>query len=389
MSEFTTYDFRSIDRALTSAEMKEVNRLSSHIKVSSHKAVVSYSFGDFKHNPERVVEQYFDLLLYQSSYGQKQLIFKLPKDSVDYDELKRYEQVGNDFNGCTASIEVRDLNNFITIVFEFEIEEGDEWIDENGTSADEFIPLWRDIMNSDFSSLYAFWLKIQALKHEYNNKYYDDDDNEEDDDESYFPSLPNGLAKPSQSLLSFMQFFDIDKDEVAAAGAFVTAETKESIDYQSLINELSEREKTQWLIRLLNCETLLDVKLKKTLTTQHGDSSEVRTILSYGQVLEKVAEVKNKRLDSEKNAADVAHSKRMNEVQKNEVKLWVNVTIYLETKGGSSYDNAAKTLKDLYDMSLFFDKKDDFILKFKPIYAQCQKSTALMVRFSKLQLPTF
>jgi hypothetical protein len=82
-----------------------------------------------------------------------------------------------------------------------------------------------------------------------------------------------------------------------------------------------------------------------------------------------------------------AQIKRMNNLQKNEAKLWADVSTYLQSKGSNSYDNAAKTLKDLYDMSLFFNEKDDFMQKYKPIFLQCQKSKALMDRFVKLRLP--
>lgn len=67
MSEFQLYDFRRIDQALSAEEKKQVQGLSSHIDVTSRRAVVSYSYGDFKHDEEKVVEQYFDALLYQTN----------------------------------------------------------------------------------------------------------------------------------------------------------------------------------------------------------------------------------------------------------------------------------------------------------------------------------
>ncbi len=80
MSEYQYYEWQTIDRPLTDQEQAEVNRLSSHIEVSPTGAWVEYSWGDFKHDPKRVLAQYFDAFLYVTNWGSRELLFRFPKN---------------------------------------------------------------------------------------------------------------------------------------------------------------------------------------------------------------------------------------------------------------------------------------------------------------------
>ncbi|MBI2440239.1 MAG: hypothetical protein HYV35_02595 [Lentisphaerae bacterium] len=55
MSEYQYYEWQTIDRLLTEKEQEAVSRLSSHIDVSSSRAVVTYHWGDFKHDARTVL----------------------------------------------------------------------------------------------------------------------------------------------------------------------------------------------------------------------------------------------------------------------------------------------------------------------------------------------
>ena len=83
MSEYQYYEWQTIDRPLTASEQREVGGLSSHMDtVTSTQAIVTYSWGDFKHDPQKVLLKYFDAFLYDSNFGTRQLKFRLPKNLV-------------------------------------------------------------------------------------------------------------------------------------------------------------------------------------------------------------------------------------------------------------------------------------------------------------------
>ena len=90
MSEFQYYEFYSIDRALTSQERDEIDRLSSRFSPTARRAVFTYSYGDFRHNVESILLQYFDFFLYMANWGTKRMMFKFPEELINYDEVKRY-----------------------------------------------------------------------------------------------------------------------------------------------------------------------------------------------------------------------------------------------------------------------------------------------------------
>jgi hypothetical protein len=279
MSEFQHYYFRTIDKPLTAEEKKKVEGLSSHIDVSTRSAVVSYSYGSFKHDEEKVLEQYFDAMLFQTSWGQKKLMFRFPKDSVDYNAMKVYCIDGGNYTGYETVIIVRQSGNYTLLVVEYCDDDFEGWVEEK--ALDSLLDLRAQLMAGDFSCLYAFWLKILSLKED------DEDEDEEDygDDEYELPALPFGLVKPSSALKSFIEFYDIDEKIVKAAASFIAKKESKKPDYQALIADLDEATKTQWLIRLVNEETLLDVKLKKYLTNDSFDTSGGQ--ITFEQIMKK------------------------------------------------------------------------------------------------------
>jgi hypothetical protein len=90
MSEYEHYEWQTVDRLLTEAEQEAVSRLSSHIEVSSSRAVVTYSWGDFKHDPRQVLARFFDAHLYVANWGSRRLMFRFPTGLVSPDAINAY-----------------------------------------------------------------------------------------------------------------------------------------------------------------------------------------------------------------------------------------------------------------------------------------------------------
>ena len=78
VSEYQRYEFMTIDRPLTRAQLDEVNELSSHIEASSTHALIEYHWGDFKHDPIKVLREFFDGFLYWANWGSPELAFRFP-----------------------------------------------------------------------------------------------------------------------------------------------------------------------------------------------------------------------------------------------------------------------------------------------------------------------
>jgi hypothetical protein len=79
MSEYQYYEFQALDRPLTQEQMSELRAYSSRARITPSSFVNVYNWGDFKGNPLRWVEQYFDAFLYFANWGSRRFMLRLPK----------------------------------------------------------------------------------------------------------------------------------------------------------------------------------------------------------------------------------------------------------------------------------------------------------------------
>lgn len=90
MSEYQYYEFRAVDRALTGREIKELRALSTRASITATSFTNSYEWGDFKGDPNKLMERYFDLHVYVANWGSRRFAVRLPKGMVEPAELKRF-----------------------------------------------------------------------------------------------------------------------------------------------------------------------------------------------------------------------------------------------------------------------------------------------------------
>jgi hypothetical protein len=160
MSEYQHYEFHTIKRNLSRAEKAEVKKLSSHIAVSSSSAWVEYQWGDFKHDPIKVLERYFDLFVYDTNWGSQQIAFLWKAESVDYAVLQRF--VVND----VITVSRKKGHVLLSAVFEENYQDfiWDEDEDDDGNRFASFCPFYTEIEKGNFTALYVLWLKAIELR---------------------------------------------------------------------------------------------------------------------------------------------------------------------------------------------------------------------------------
>ena len=394
MSEFQLYDFRSIDRPLTDTARKTIASWSSRSKVSATKAVFTYSYGDFPQDIEEVTAQYFDMALYLTSYGTRQIVFRFPLKDVDYKALSAFDIDGSEATGYTTGIAIRKKGEFALVNIEYCDDDSSSWIDEEDNSLDDFLPLRDDILRGDYRSLFVFWLQIAYMIN--GEDLYEDDDNDDDDEDEYdgneaeslvMPPIPANLKTKSGALSGFMDFFGIDEDLVAAAATFSENTKTSEPNFEQLLTQLSEKEKTDWLSRLLKGETRLDAALKKRLLQFQTREKQSSKKVTLNQVLALVGEKESEREAQAAVDAHNAHVKKMNDLAKKEASLWISVENDLASKSHKQHDAGVQTMKDLYEMALYFNKNDHFLRKFRSILELFNTSKAKIDRMVKAGLP--
>ena len=198
MSEYQYYEWPTIDRPLSPSERETVAGLSSHMEtVTSTQAIVTYSWGDFKHNPHQVLLQYFDAHLYMANWGTRKLVFRFPKAVIDPQAIQPYCR--EDF------LELALEGNYYILEFTLDNEEPDyEWLEGEGILG-KSIPIREQIMQGDYRTLYLSWQKAVSIE------------DAEDDNQETEPPIPAGLGKLNSSHQAFIEFFELDEHLVKAA----------------------------------------------------------------------------------------------------------------------------------------------------------------------------
>jgi len=375
MSEFQQYQFRTIDEALNQEQKKRISALSSRSQVTSTSATFVYHYSDFRGNVEKLMTDDFDAMLYVSNWGTMRLMFRFPKSIIDTEAILQYAIVPNN---TESSLDFFYNDEVLVLDLTIYNEDGGGWMEEDDYSIGDFTPLRKAIIEGDYRMLYLTWVKIAQESNA---------DEDLEDEEISHPPIPNNLKKLDTSLFTFAKTFGINIDMVMAAASFSDKKPISKIDHIALLANLTNEEKNDFLIRLLDNETHLSIKLKKHLESSlpsKNNQNSSRNI-SLKELRNATSIEETKRLEKERVAALAAHIRRMDQIARDEELHWKSFHFNVDKKSGRSYDEATATLKDLSDMYMHRGKQKEFDTKLKKILEGIS-SKALLDRFSKLGL---
>lgn len=369
MSEYQYYEFQITDRPLTEEEQSEISALSRRVALTPTQAVFTYSFGDFRGDPKRVLEKYFDAMLYLANWGTKQLVFRLPRAIVDVEALAPYC-----FPDVISTSSTRD---YVALDICFHEEEGGFWVEGEGWLS-SLIPLRQDLLRGDFRLLYLAWLKAATLGEDFEDHLQTSEDHEdegdgyEEDDDSEIsrnqvePPVPANLQNLSQSLKSFVKLFEIDDDLIAVASeSGVPKSDATELDVGKWVTRLPEEERTDFLVRIARGEPHVDVLLMRRLhqfslanQVAHEKSiSRQRTIAELCRVAETRARL---RKEQQRQAAEQARIRQLDALAPKEPELWKQVFALIEKKQPKAYDEAVTFLVQLRDLAKHLGQSDRF-----------------------------
>ena len=258
MSEYQYYEWLALDTLLTDAQVGAVERLSSHMDVVTEaQAVVTYSYGDFKHDPLKVLVNYFDAFLYAANWGARTLAFRFPKSLLTKKALSPYllEDV----------IELKIVDSHWVLSLKSGDEGGGDWVEAEGM-LNRMADIRRQISNRDYRALYLLWLAETKRRASWDDG--DDDDDIEGSSQCEAPPAPAGLKSLGASLSAFCGFFEIDRQLVSTAAKDNPAPTARPMTRAKLklaVAALSRETANDYLLRLLSDEPQLGAKLRQQL----------------------------------------------------------------------------------------------------------------------------
>src|ERR1700709_716278 len=87
MSEYQYYEFQAIDRPLDRAAQDALRSISSRARITATSFTNHYEWGDFKGDPRKFMERWFDLHLYLANWNTRRFMIRVPKGFVNQADL--------------------------------------------------------------------------------------------------------------------------------------------------------------------------------------------------------------------------------------------------------------------------------------------------------------
>lgn len=381
MSEYQFYEFRTVDRSLTAAEISELRKLSSRAEITGTSFTNTYSYGNFRGDPDRMMAQYFDAFVYVANWGTRHFMVRLPVRGVDLPTIEAYAG-----GGLVFWIK----GEFVILSFCCDDEGGGGW-----EAGEEWMPglisLREELLNGDVRSLYLGWL----------SGIYGDVDDEEPE-----PPLPAGLRTLTAAQDALVAFLRIDRDllEVAAErSADRTEATRSQAQLAAWLQSRSAEERDAWLLGLLGdsaqasrSEILLQFRQSLRAAGSESDSpiAPPRTCRELREAMEARAK------EAERRRAEAAAAQRAKEAEQaaklRKLELdrlarridaaWDEIDRRISTKETNRYILAVKELTDLRELATRDGHLEQFDARLLELIRRHEKKPAFLARLSKAGL---
>jgi hypothetical protein len=204
VSEYQYYEFLAIDRPLDDAEQAEIRSLSTRARITATSFVNEYHWGDFKGNPNILMERYYDAHLYVANWGTHRVVFRLPCDLLDPDIVEDY-CVDDKLSAWIA-------DEFIVLDFSSEDDAGEFDFDyDPGALLSAIVGVRAELAAGDLRPLYLGWLAAYGVWER------DEDAFDRDADNDLEPAVPPGLGTLTAAQRALADFLRLDDDLLATA----------------------------------------------------------------------------------------------------------------------------------------------------------------------------
>lgn len=151
MSEYQYYEFLAIDRPLDAAEQAEVRSLSTRARITATSFVNEYHWGNFRGNPYRLMERYYDAHLYVANWGTHRVMLRVPSGLLGPDVVEEY---------CVGEqLSARVTDEFIVLDFTSEDHAGEFDFDHDAEALlSTIVGVRAELADGDLRPLYVAWL---------------------------------------------------------------------------------------------------------------------------------------------------------------------------------------------------------------------------------------
>jgi hypothetical protein len=383
VSEYQYYEFRAVDRPLTQRQMAELRELSTRAEITPTSFTNEYHYGDFRGDPRRLMEHYFDAFVYVANWGTHRVMFRLPRGLLDADTAAAY------CPGESAAFWVK--GKYAVVELCSNPEDGGGWEEGEGW-LDRLLPLREELLNGDLRCLYLGWLLCAQAG--------------ELRDDEIEPPVPPGLGRLSPALRALADYLRIDDALLLVAAERSTGRAPAGASRDELaewVKSLPTSEKDGILLRLLEADTPhLRAELLQTFRQARaavrpaaaGPGVPGRMVADLLAAAETRAEEERRREEEEaarererrQREQAAARARHLDALAGREPEAWRQVDTLIATKQPKPYDEAVQLLQDLRDVAERAGRREDFETRLGRLREQHARKPSLMERFRRAGL---
>jgi hypothetical protein len=374
MSEYQYFEFLAIDRPLTTAEIGILRSISNRARITPVSFVNHYNWGDFKGDPDKLMQLYFDAHVYVADWMTAVFMLRLPIDTLSKETVDAFQ------SSYMLAFKATKTHWIITWCLEesenydrFGQEGGEEWMAR-------LAPVREELLQGDIRSLYIGWLAgvtqgtIEADQME--------------------PLPVSGLNELTPSQQALAEFLEVDPDLLAGSGMGREKRQHETVSQAQMekwIDDLPEKEIRAVIKQILDGRSLQAERAVKNRfavwcrSLQKGtDNAPLRRVEELWKNAEKAEKIRLEQEAHVQSQEAIRHSKEreayLKNLSKNFPEMWKSVEKTVKRGSGLAYDEACKTIVDISDAHALAGSPSRFRQELETFMAGHMRRKALIQR---------
>jgi hypothetical protein len=386
VSEYQYYEFLAVDRPLDEAEQAELRSLSTRARITATSFLNEYHWGDFRGDPSRLMERYYDAHLYVANWGTHRVMFRLPCDLLDPEVVENY---------CAADqASAWVVGDFIVLDFTSDDEGGEFEFDYDAEALlSAIVGVRAELAAGDLRPLYLAWLAA------YGAWERDEDVFDRDADDDLEPPVPPGLGALSAAQHALADFLRLDDDLLAiAAQASPPLEETAADDLAAWVARLPVATKDRLLARVVRGDA---ARVRMELLRRfRGDTAATVPVPARRTVADLLDNAARRRADHDRRLAAQraedaarrekarleARERRLDKLADAEDAAWSRVEAMIATRKPAEYDAAVTLLIDLQALAERGDRYDAFTVRTIALRQTHARKPSLIERLNRNRL---
>lgn len=277
MSEYQYYEFIAVDRPLDDDEQAEMRSMSTRAEITATRFVNEYHWGDFRGEPNVLMEHYYDAHLYLANWGTHRIMLRLPVTILDPHTVEDYR--------ISNQVDARVTDEFVVLELTSEDEPDDSAEPEGALSA--IIGVRDELAAGDFRPLYLAWLAG------YGTWERDEDAFDHDHESEVEPPVPPGLTTltgPQRALADFLRLDDDLLTVAAESSPPIAGAACHRRELATWVENLPQAEKNLLLVRVVEDRpAVVRMELLRRFRDDHPTNSTVPPRRTVAELLDTAA----------------------------------------------------------------------------------------------------